>query len=59
MPPSSTSTLPQYHDNIWGYLWGKLAYGARLFATALTNDSIADSLANPATAICISPWRRK
>jgi len=33
--------------NIWGYLWGKLAYGAQLFATALTNDSIADSLANP------------
>lgn len=35
-------------DNIWGYLWGKLAYGAQLFATALTNDSIADALANPA-----------
>jgi len=35
-------------DNIWGYLWAKLAYGAMLFATALTNDSIADALANPA-----------
>jgi 2-dehydropantoate 2-reductase len=34
-------------ENIWGYLWGKLAYGAQLFATALTNDSIADALANP------------
>jgi 2-dehydropantoate 2-reductase len=34
--------------NIWGYLWGKLAYGAQLFATALTNDSIADALARPA-----------
>jgi 2-dehydropantoate 2-reductase len=33
--------------NIWGYLWGKLAYGAQLFATALTNDSIADALAAP------------
>jgi 2-dehydropantoate 2-reductase len=33
-------------DNIWGYLWGKLAYGAMLFATALTNDSICDCLAN-------------
>jgi len=33
--------------NIWGYLWGKLAYGAQLFATALTNDSIADELADP------------
>ena len=31
-------------DNIWGYLWGKEAYGAMLFATALTNDSIADCL---------------
>ena len=34
--------------NIWGYLWGKEAYGAMLFATALTNDSIADCLARPA-----------
>lgn len=34
--------------NIWGYLWGKMAYGTQLFVTALTNDSIADSLANPA-----------
>ena len=34
--------------NIWGYLWGKEAYGAMLFATALTNDSIADALARPA-----------
>jgi 2-dehydropantoate 2-reductase len=31
-------------DNIWGYLWGKLGYGALLFATALTNESIADAL---------------
>jgi 2-dehydropantoate 2-reductase len=34
-------------DNIWGYLWAKEAYGAMLFATALTNDSIADGLARP------------
>ncbi len=34
-------------DNISGYLWGKLAYGAQLFATALTDDSIADALARP------------
>ena len=33
--------------NIWGYLWGKEAYGAMLFATALTNESIADALASP------------
>ena len=32
--------------NIWGYLWGKLVYGAMLFATALTDDSIADVLAD-------------
>ena len=33
-------------DNIFGYLWSKEAYGAMLFVTALTNDSIADALAN-------------
>lgn len=33
-------------DNIWGYLWGKLIYGAQLFATALTNEGIADCLAD-------------
>ena len=33
--------------NIWGFLWGKEAYGAMLFATALTNESIADALALP------------
>lgn len=34
-------------ENLWGYLWGKEAYGAMLFANALTNDSIADGLARP------------
>jgi 2-dehydropantoate 2-reductase len=34
----------QLTDNIWGYLWGKQAYGAMLFATALTNDSMADAI---------------
>ena len=33
-------------NNIWGFLWGKLIYGALLFGTALTNDSIADVLAS-------------
>ena len=33
-------------DNIWGNLWSKEAYGAMLFATALTNESIADCLAD-------------
>lgn len=33
-------------DNIWGYLWGKLAYGAMLFATALTADSMTANFAD-------------
>lgn len=33
-------------DNIYGYLWGKLAYAALLFATALTDDPIAEVLAD-------------
>ena len=33
-------------SNILGYLWGKLIYAALLFATALTDDSIADVLDN-------------
>lgn len=33
-------------DDIFAYLWGKLAYGALLFATALADASIADVLAS-------------
>lgn len=33
-------------DNIWGYLWGKMGYGAMLFGTALTNETMADGIAN-------------
>lgn len=33
-------------DNIWGYLWGKLAYGAMLFATALTAESMSENFAD-------------
>jgi 2-dehydropantoate 2-reductase len=33
-------------DNIWGYLWGKLGYGAILSATALTNASMSENLAS-------------
>jgi 2-dehydropantoate 2-reductase len=29
-------------DNIWGYLWGKEAYSAMLFATALADETMAD-----------------
>jgi 2-dehydropantoate 2-reductase len=34
-------------DNIWGFLWGKLAYGAMLFATALNMDSMAENFEDP------------
>lgn len=33
--------------DIWSYLWGKLGYGAMLFAQALGDASIADCLARP------------
>jgi len=35
-------------EDIWGYLWGKLGYGAMLFATALTDDSMSANFADPA-----------
>ncbi|MDW3221490.1 MAG: 2-dehydropantoate 2-reductase N-terminal domain-containing protein [Paracoccaceae bacterium] len=33
--------------DIWAYLWGKLGYGAMLFATALTPDSMTANFADP------------
>lgn len=33
--------------DIWGYLWGKLGYGAMLFAQALGDAGIVDCLARP------------
>jgi 2-dehydropantoate 2-reductase len=33
-------------DDIWGWLWGKLGYGAMLFGTALTDDSMAANFAD-------------
>ncbi len=33
-------------ENIWGYLWGKEAYGAMLFLSALTQQSIAEALSD-------------
>lgn len=36
--------------NIWSYLWGKLGYGAMLFGTALTGESMAENFAAPARA---------
>lgn len=35
-------------EDIWGYLWGKMAYGAMLFATALNHDSMTQNFADPA-----------
>ena len=34
-------------DNVWGYLWSKLAYASMLFATALSREGIADALDRP------------
>ena len=55
-PPSQLQTLHRVlldfdadaitTPNIWGCLWGKLAYGAQLFATALTHESIAEAFAD-------------
>jgi 2-dehydropantoate 2-reductase len=33
-------------DNVLGWLWGKIAYGGLLTVTALTNDTMADVLAD-------------
>jgi 2-dehydropantoate 2-reductase len=35
-------------DDIFGFKWGKLAYGSLLFATALANETMSESLADPA-----------
>lgn len=35
-------------ENIWGRLWGKLAFAAMLFATSLNNDGMDDNFADPA-----------
>jgi len=34
-------------DDIWAYLWGKMGYGAMLFATALTSDSMTENFSDP------------
>ena len=56
---SASTIAPSSTPNIWGYLWGKEAYGAMLFATALTNESIADALAMPRYRTCTSRWRAR
>lgn len=42
----STFLPAEVTDNIWGFLWGKLAFGIMLKATALTHESIADVFGN-------------
>ncbi len=46
-------------DDIMGYLWGKLGYGALLFATALTDDSIADVLDDKAHRAVLTATARE
>ena len=41
--------------DIWSYLWGKLGYGAMLFAQGLGQAGIADCLARPEL---LALWRR-
>jgi 2-dehydropantoate 2-reductase len=38
----------QITTNIWGYLWGKTAYGALLKAEALSTQTMADFIGDPA-----------
>ncbi len=40
--------------NIMGFLWGKMSYGALLYATALTNESIVDVLNSKQHRACLS-----
>lgn len=41
-------------DDIWAYLWGKLGYGAMLFGTALTPDSMTENFDDPTR---VRAWR--
>ena len=41
-------------SNIMGFLWGKMSYGALLYATALTNESIVDVLGSKQHRHCLS-----
>ncbi len=46
-------------DNIAGYLWSKQAYGAMLFATAVSDLSIAQALADPAYRMLFTALARE
>ncbi|WP_112321683.1 ketopantoate reductase family protein [Oceanibium sediminis] len=45
--------------DIWAYLWGKLGYGAMLFATALTPDSMTVNFADPARGPALAGLARE
>ncbi len=46
-------------EDIWAYLWGKLGYGAMLFATALTPDSMTENFADPARGPALTGLARE
>lgn len=46
-------------ENVFGFLWGKAAYGAILKSSALTNDSIADFIGDPARKALIIAFVRE
>ena len=46
-------------DNIWGYLWGKMGYGAMLFAEALTDASIVETLGDSAVQPVLAALARE
>ena len=46
-------------NNVWGFLWSKLAYAGMLFATALSDESIADALARPEHCFITQAWRAR
>ena len=56
---AATSPTREATDNVLGYLWAKEAYGAMLFATAVSDLPIADALASRATARCLLALARE
>lgn len=40
---ADTTTVP----DVWRYKWGKLSYGSLLFATALANETMSETLSDP------------
>jgi 2-dehydropantoate 2-reductase len=46
-------------NNIWGYLWGKMGYGALLFASALTPASIVEALDSRAARPALTSLARE